>query len=53
MRIIFGSITAPKKLYGVPRWLVLVLFLGLCAPLLGGWFAQSSGSWDLSSVPAR
>ena len=46
MRIILGSITASTKLYGVPSWLVVVVF-GLCPPLLGGWFAQSSGNWDL------
>jgi hypothetical protein len=47
MRIILGSITASTKLYGVPGWLVVVVVLGLCPPLLGGWFAQSSGNWDL------
>ena len=47
MRIILGSITASAKLYGVPSWLVVVVVLGLCPPLLGGWFAQSTGNWDL------
>jgi hypothetical protein len=47
MRTILGSITAPTKLYGVPSRLVVVVVLGLCPPLLGGWFAQSSGNWDL------
>ena len=47
MRIILGSITASTKLYGVPSRLVVVVVLGLCPPLLGGWFAQSSGNWDL------
>ena len=47
MRIILGSITASTKLYGVPISLVVVVVLGLCPPLLGGWFAQSSGNWDL------
>lgn len=47
MRTIFDSITAPTKLYGVPSWLVVIVVLGLCPPLLGGWFAQSSGNWDL------
>ena len=42
-----GSITASTKLYGVPSSLVVVVVLGLCPPLLGGWFAQSSGNWDL------
>lgn len=46
MRIILGSITASTKLY-VPSRLVVVVVLGLCPPLLGGWFAQSSGNWDL------
>ena len=46
MRIILGSSTASTKLYGVSRSLVVVV-LGLCPPLLGGWFAQSSGNWDL------
>ena len=45
MRTIFGSITTSTRLYGVPTWLVVVL--GLCPPLLGGWFAHSSGNWDL------
>ena len=47
MRIIPGSITVSTKLYGVPSWLVVVVVLGLCPPLIGGWFAQSSGNWDL------
>ena len=47
MRKILGSITASTKLYGVPSSLVVVVVLGLCPPLLGGWFAQSSGNWDL------
>jgi hypothetical protein len=47
MRIILGSITASTKLYGVPSRLVVVVVLGLCPLLLGGWFAQSSGNWDL------
>jgi hypothetical protein len=47
MQIILGSITASTKLYGVPSRLVVVVVLGLCPPLLGGWFAQSSGNWDL------
>jgi hypothetical protein len=47
MQIILGSITASTKLYGVPSRLVVVVVLGLCPPLLGGWLAQSSGNWDL------
>lgn len=47
MRTIFGSITAFPKLYGVPSRLVVVVVLGLCPPLLGGWLAQSSGNWEL------
>ena len=47
MRTIFDSITASTKLYGVPSRLVVVVVLGLCPTLLGGWFAQSSGNWDL------
>jgi hypothetical protein len=47
MRIILSSITASTKLYGVPSRLVVVVVLGLCPPLLGGWFAQSSGNWNL------
>ena len=47
MRIILGSITGSTKLYRVPSWLGIVIVLGLCPPLLGGWFAQSSGNWDL------
>jgi hypothetical protein len=47
MRIILGWITASARLYRVPSWLVVVVVLGLCPPLLGGWFAQSSGNWDL------
>ena len=47
MRIILGSITASTKLHGVPSRFVVVVVLGLCPPLLGGWFAQSSGNWDL------
>ncbi|MGB7580000.1 MAG: hypothetical protein WBM16_19065 [Pseudolabrys sp.] len=31
----------------MPISLVVVVVLGLCPPLLGGWFAQSSGNWDL------
>ena len=50
MRIILGSITASAKLYRVPSWLVVVVVFGLCPPLLGGWFAQSSG--ELGSVGA-
>ena len=46
MRIILGSITA-STLYGVPSRLVVVVVLGLCPLLLGGWFAQSSGNWNL------
>jgi hypothetical protein len=47
MRIIFSSITPSTKLFGVPSRLFVVVVLGLCPPLLGGWFAQSSGNWDL------
>ena len=47
MRTMLGSITASTKLYGVPSRLVVVVVLGLCPLLLGGWFAQSSGNWDL------
>ena len=45
MRIILGSITASTKLCGVPSWLIIVL--GLCPPVLAGWFAQKSGNWEL------
>jgi len=47
MRITLGSNTASTKLYVVPSWLVVVVVLGLCPPLLCAWFAQSSGNWDL------
>jgi hypothetical protein len=47
MRLILSSITSSTKLYRVPSWLVVVVVLGLCPPLLGGWFAQSSGNWNL------
>ena len=47
MRRILGSITAFTKLYRVPSWLLVVVVLGLCPPLLGGWLAQSSGNWEL------
>lgn len=47
MRIVLGLFTAPAKLYGVPIRLVVVVAFGVCAPLLGGWFAQSSGNSDL------
>jgi len=47
MRVTLDWITASTRLYRVPGWLVVVIVLGLCPPLLGGWFAQSSGNWDL------
>jgi hypothetical protein len=47
MRKLIGSITAFTKLYRVPSWPVIVVVLGLCPPLFGGWSAQSSGNWDL------
>lgn len=47
MRIILGSIIALTKLYRLPTWLVVVVVLGVCPPLLGGWFAQNSGNWNL------
>jgi len=47
MRLVLGSIAAVTKMYRGPTWPVVVVMLGLCPPLLGGWFAQSSGNWDL------
>jgi len=47
MRVTLGWITASTRVYRVPGWLVVVVVLALCPPLLGGWFAQSSGNWDL------
>jgi hypothetical protein len=47
MRLVLGSIAAVTKMYRGPTWPVVVVMLGLCPPLLGGWFAQNSGNWDL------
>src|SRR4029453_13401149 len=47
MQSILRSITGSIRTFVVPRWLLGLVLLGICPPLIGGWLAERSGNWEL------